>query len=77
MGRGSWDPIGRRRDEVARFYRDGNKEYCKHFLEKHKIDYVFVGPQECGRYFVNTDGFAEFGERVFLSPEGYCLYKFE
>ena len=75
MWRGSWDIVAQRLVEVQYFYESGNLEWCKDFIGKHGIDYVFAGPREYEQYRVNTDGFAPFLREVFRSEEGYVLYR--
>lgn len=75
MWRGGWDIVGERAGEVRWFYECGDPVWCKDFLNLHAIDYVFAGPREYTKYAINEAGFAQLGEVVFRSEEGYCLFK--
>ena len=58
------EPVRERADRVAYFYTSGDSEYCRNFLNRYAIDYIFVGPAEVCKYPVNYGGFESFGEVV-------------
>ncbi len=55
------EPIRKRADSVMTFYTVGDEEYCRDFLKRYDIDYIFTGPAEVCRYPVNSDGYSSFG----------------
>ena len=58
------DPVRERADEVVRFYTWGGQEYCRDFIRRYDIDYIFVGPAEVCKYGVNRNGFWNLGDVV-------------
>ena len=58
------DPVRERADEVSYFYRCGDEAYCRDFIERYDIDYIFVGPGEVCKYAVNRNGFWDLGDVV-------------
>ncbi len=58
------DPVNKRAEDVATFYASGNEDYCRDFLKRYDIDYIFVGPAEVCRYPVVQEGFANLGTSV-------------
>jgi len=62
LWRDNVDIVGERSEEVRRFYESGDIEYCREFLEKYDIDYIFIGPAEYSRYAVVIDAFEGLGD---------------
>ncbi|MBO4337993.1 MAG: hypothetical protein J5842_07955, partial [Lachnospiraceae bacterium] len=59
-----------RSGDVRSFYTCGDPDYCREFLKKYDIDYIFVGPAEVCSYPVQTGGFIELGE-----PRIYAIWE--
>ncbi|MBO4899577.1 MAG: hypothetical protein J5509_04740 [Lachnospiraceae bacterium] len=51
-------------EQVELFYMMGDEDYCKEILRQYDIDYIFVGPTEVSKYYVDTAGFSDLGEAV-------------
>lgn len=62
MWRDDPDIVQRRGSEVAFFYECGDEGYCRDFINKYDIDYIFVGPAELNKYDVISSGFDNVGE---------------
>ena len=58
------EPVRERADEVSYFYRCGDEDYCRDFIERYDIDYIFVGPGEVVKYAVDREGFRNLGQTV-------------
>ena len=58
------EPVRERADRVRHFYSAGDEEFCRNFIRLYNIDYVFVGPSEVCKYYVNRNGFRNLGEPV-------------
>ena len=58
------EPVRERADSIRRFYGCGDDEYCRNFVKQYDIDYIFVGPAEVCKYYVNRNGFWNLGEPV-------------
>ncbi len=56
------DLVSERTNQTASFYCMGDTEYCREYLKRYDVDYVFVGPAEVSKYPVNINGFAPLGE---------------
>lgn len=65
LWRGSFDPVGKRTEEVKTIY-EGNKSQAKKLLKNYQVRYVFVGTLEKQSY-PNLDEarFSDWGEIVF------------
>lgn len=62
--------------EVSDFYQNGDKEFCRDFVDRYGIDYIFYGPSEESYYALNYDGFSDFTEPVWYSDDGnYFLFE--
>lgn len=60
MWRDNSDAIMERSTDVRWFYESGDTEYCREFIEKYDIDYVYVGTTEMNNYDVDYSGFWEY-----------------
>ena len=49
-------------EQVEAFYVTGDRDYCRAILKAYDIDYIFVGPTEVSKYYVDTSGFRDLGE---------------
>lgn len=56
--------VENRSNELSSFYSMGDTEYCRDYLKRYDVDYVFVGPAEVSKYSVDINGFAPFGEII-------------
>ncbi|MCR5107351.1 MAG: hypothetical protein K6B28_04235 [Lachnospiraceae bacterium] len=70
LWRGNWEVVGRRVDEVREFYESGDTEYCRSFLDKYDIDYIYLGPRELEKYSVKVSGFSECVSEVWNDEDG-------
>ena len=64
-----------RSDDVRCFYENGNENFCREFLEKYEINYIFAGPAEYQRYVVNDACFEYLGQTVWEKRVGDNVYR--
>ncbi|MCR4657054.1 MAG: hypothetical protein K5770_12630 [Lachnospiraceae bacterium] len=74
LWRKDWEIVWKRSDEVRWFYEGEDMEYCRDFLERYNIEYVYVGPRENYYYSVLWEGFEALGD-VVSAGEEYVLYR--
>ncbi|MCR4923265.1 MAG: hypothetical protein K5931_04580 [Lachnospiraceae bacterium] len=78
LWRSNWDIVGSRQDELRRFFECGEPEYCRNFLEKYDIDYIYIGPKERENYRIWTAGFENFASEIWQDQENNTtLYKID
>ncbi len=79
LWRSDWSFVAPRLEEMIQFYTLGDLEYCAEVIQKYKLDYIVVGPSECGTLDVDISGFETFcREALDLSEYGdgrYHLYE--
>ena len=63
------DLVDNRVEEVKKFYEDGTFEYCKKFINKYNIDYIFIGMVEREKYEIDTNKLLELGNVVWENKE--------
>lgn len=69
LWRGSYDPVGRRVQEVETIYQGGEIE-AEQLLKKYQVEYVIIGPLEMEKYpELDRDRFSKWGRPVFTSGE--------
>ncbi|MBQ7564088.1 MAG: hypothetical protein IJT16_08865 [Lachnospiraceae bacterium] len=66
--------VGYRTGEVRSFYEGGDRQYCRDFLDRYAIEYVYLGPREYNNYVIRTDGFYEYCTVVWEN-QGYALLR--
>ena len=70
------DDVGKRHEEVRRFYESGDRDYCRDMADKYDLDYIYVGNKVREKYAVAYEGFVWLGETVWENPgEGWMLIK--
>ena len=68
LWRGSYDIVAPRIEEVRLIYESQSLEQTRMLLEKHKVEYIYVGKLEREKYTnINESKFEEFGRVVFES----------
>ncbi len=65
--------VGHRSDEVRYFYGGGDKDYCRDFVKRYKIDYIYVGPREYNYYYIEPEGFKGISKEVWREGDYYLL----
>ncbi len=65
--------VRERGDEVRLFYESGDREFCRDFLDRYDIDYIYVGPRERQKYNINTEGFMEFAQGIWNDENGEAM----
>ena len=74
--RGSYDEPGRREPDIAAVYQGVDPQATLDLLDRHGIDYVFVGPLERRKYGLNPTMLSKFDRvlrRVF-ETDGVVIY---
>ncbi len=66
--------VGERTQEVRLFYEGGDREYCRDFIDRYKVQYIYVGPREYNYYAVLPEGFLEYADTVWADG-AYMLLK--
>ena len=61
--------INNRTLEVENFYKNGNVEYCKNFIDKYNVDYIFIGTVEKEKYDIDINMLINLGEVVWQNNE--------
>ncbi|MCR5733529.1 MAG: hypothetical protein K6G22_02885 [Lachnospiraceae bacterium] len=69
MWRTTYYYIEERAEEVRQFYEGGDPGYCREFLEKYDVDYIYLGPREYMKYYINTDGFMQYADGIWNDPD--------
>lgn len=64
MWRNDSNAVAIRSDEVRMFYECADENYCRKFIEKYDIDYIFTGEMEWNKYNVDISGYKLLGETV-------------
>jgi uncharacterized membrane protein len=69
--RGSYTPVGERRDEVREIYTGFDIEYTREILKKYNVEYIIVGSAERRIYpeGINQNKFDTIGVRIFSSKD--------
>lgn len=70
LWRGSYDEIGKRREEVRKIYEEESLDGTKNLLKKYHVDYVFLGALERKEYKnLNEEKFENLGKVIFQEGE--------
>ncbi|MEI8067378.1 MAG: DUF2298 domain-containing protein [Candidatus Shapirobacteria bacterium] len=76
LWRGGYDKPGARQEEVKKVYEDENLDEVKTILQKHKVEYIFVGAKEHEKY-PNLDDkrFQKIGGEIIFQSSNTKIYK--
>lgn len=74
LWRNDSDIVGRRTSEVRMFYEGGDLEYCKDFIDRYGVEYIYIGPREYNYYNINFYGFWELCTEVWAN-DNYRLLR--
>ncbi len=74
LWRSDSDIVGSRTNEVRMFYESGDLEYCRDFIDRYGVEYIYIGPREYNYYNINFYGFWELATEVWAS-DNYRLLR--
>ena len=63
------DIVGTRTSEVRMFYEGGDLDYCRDFIDRYGVEYIYIGPREYNYYNINFYGFWELCTEVWASDD--------
>lgn len=66
--------VSERSEAVRQFYENGSRDYCINFIDDYNINYIFVGPVEYSKYYIDASGFEDLGEVMWESQTTYDRY---
>lgn len=68
--------VDKRGDEIRQFYESGDVDYCRDFINRYNVKYIYEGPGEVESYEVNTSGYFGMTDMVWHDDTfTYYLYK--
>jgi uncharacterized membrane protein len=73
LWRGSYEPVGKRDEEVKSIYEGDDPETTKKLLDKYQVDWILVGADEKEKYRVNENKLHSLGEVMWKQNEVYLI----
>ncbi|MFZ2202507.1 MAG: hypothetical protein WAV56_03875, partial [Microgenomates group bacterium] len=73
LWRGGYEMVGKRDEEVRRFYETGSEAERNEIVKKYNLGWVVVSPREKEKYKIDEKKIKSLGEVVFSGKSAYLI----